>query len=468
MIQRERQFLLSIKFVTDVVLLLVIWICSYFIRFNLLADIMPPPHVPSIGKFLPLSVAVAVVWSAVFWWSGIYKPAETPSLTREVFRVIRSHFIAMIVFIVVTFFIAEYRPSRLVYGIFFVLSGIAIWLSRVIFRQIVVSLAKRGVVQTKVLIVGAGELGVELARRIRRHRELGKRIVGFLSDEAMPDDSRIDDYPVLGVVENVQQVCDEQQIDQVYVALPMHAAQRIDSVLRNLSGEMVDVKVLPDIVQYVALRGGVEEFEGLPIISLKVSPLFGWRKVGKRLFDVAFSLTALLFLSPIMLAIVAAIKLTSPGPIFYRQERMGLDGRNFDMLKFRSMHVDAESKTGPVWATKDDSRRTRLGTILRKTSMDELPQFINVLLGHMSVVGPRPERPVFIQKFRHEIPSYMLRHRAKAGITGWAQVNGWRGDTDLGKRIECDLYYIENWSFALDIKIILLTVWKGLVAKNAY
>ncbi|MDP8255677.1 MAG: undecaprenyl-phosphate glucose phosphotransferase [Candidatus Alcyoniella australis] len=468
MIRRERQFLLSIKFVSDLLLLVLLWIASYYIRFNLLAGVLPPPHVPRLDKFLPLTLAVALVWPAVFWWVNIYQPAETPSLTREVFRVLRAHILAMLLFIVVTFFIAEYRPSRVVYALFFALSGVMLWLSRVIFRQVLVTLTRRGVISSRVLIVGAGELGRELARRFGRHRELGKIIVGFITDEPLVEAQTGDGPPILGAIEDVQRVCDELHVDQVYVALPLHAAGRVDAVLKHLSGELVDVKIVPDIVQYITLRGGVEEFEGLPIISLKVSPLYGWRAVGKRLFDVAFALLTLAMISPLLLLIAVLIKLTSPGPVFYGQERMGLDGRTFAMLKFRSMGVNAEAQTGAVWAKKDDPRRTRFGALLRSTSLDELPQFINVLLGHMSVVGPRPERPVFIEKFRHEVPSYMLRHSVKAGITGWAQVNGWRGDTDLNKRIECDLYYIENWSFGLDLRIIFLTVWKGLIAKNAY
>ena len=231
---------------------------------------------------------------------------------------------------------------------------------------------------------------------------------------------------------------------------------------------MVDIQVIPDIYEFATIRGGIEEFDGLPIISLQDSPLYGWNMVIKRAADIAFSIIAITLTAPLVVLIAITIKLTSHGPVFYRQERMGLDGKIFQMLKFRSMWVDAEKESGAVWAKEDDPRRTWLGAFLRKTSIDELPQFFNVLKGDMSIVGPRPERPVFIEEFRKNIPKYMLRHKMKAGITGWAQVNGWRGDTDLKKRIEYDLYYIENWSFWFDLKIMWLTIWKGLVNKNAY
>jgi Undecaprenyl-phosphate glucose phosphotransferase len=237
----------------------------------------------------------------------------------------------------------------------------------------------------------------------------------------------------------------------------------------SLSEVMVTVSLIPDILSIPNLRSGVSYFFGYPVIHITDSPLNDtWNRIAKRSFDIIFSSFVLLFLSPAFLLIAILIKGTSSGPVFYCQERMGLDGNLFQMLKFRSMTENAEAKTGAVWAIPNDTRTTKIGAFLRKTSIDELPQFWNVLKGDMSVVGPRPERPVFIEKFKKEIPKYMLRHKMKAGITGWAQINGWRGNTSLIKRIEHDLYYIENWSLILDIKIVLLTILKGFVNKNAY
>src|SRR5204863_173639 len=209
-----------------------------------------------------------------------------------------------------------------------------------------------------------------------------------------------------------------------------------------------------------SLRGGVEEFETVPFIHLRESPLYGWNRVLKRSFDLVFGALALALAGPAMLAIAVALKLTSSGPVLFHQERMGVDGRRFRMLKFRTMQVDAEAKTGPIWARADDPRRTSLGSFLRRWSLDELPQFINVLRGEMSLVGPRPERPSFVEDFRRRVPGYMLRHKVKAGITGWAQINGWRGNTSIEKRIEYDLYYIERWSIGFDLTILMPTLWR--------
>jgi Undecaprenyl-phosphate glucose phosphotransferase len=239
-------------------------------------------------------------------------------------------------------------------------------------------------------------------------------------------------------------------------------------LLDSTSREMVDVKVVPDLLQVIALRARLEDLDGVPVINVNDVPLQGFNSVVKRVIDVIISTIALVLLSPVIGAIGALVRLTSPGPVFYRQERMGLDGKSFTIVKFRSMYDNAERDTGPVWTMRNDPRVTPFGRFLRRSNLDELPQLWNVLRGDMSIVGPRPERPHFVEQFKHRIPQYMLRHKVKAGLTGWAQVNGWRGNTPLEKRIEYDLYYIENWSVRLDLKIMWLTLVKGFFHKHAY
>jgi Undecaprenyl-phosphate glucose phosphotransferase len=238
-------------------------------------------------------------------------------------------------------------------------------------------------------------------------------------------------------------------------------------LIESTSREMVDVKVVPDLVQFLALRARLEDLDGVPIINIHDVPLQGINSVIKRAIDIVLSSAALVFLGLPGAFIAITIKLTSPGPVFYRQERMGLDGRPFTVYKFRSMRLDAEETTGPIWARDDDPRCTPVGRFLRRTDMDELPQIWNVFKGDMSIVGPRPERPFFVDQFKHRFPQYMLRHKVKAGITGWAQVNGWRGNTSLEKRIEFDLYYIENWSVSLDLKIMCMTLFRGILQRQA-
>ena len=274
--------------------------------------------------------------------------------------------------------------------------------------------------------------------------------------------------PVLGLYEELSRVIAEKKVSQLFIALPLEAHDKLEAVLSYLKSETVDVKVVPDLFKHMNIQSGVEELDGLPIVNLAESPLYGWNVVIKRVSDIVLSGFAILVTAPFMLLIACAVKLSSKGPVFYRQERMGLDQKVFSMLKFRSMPPGAEKQTGPVWASENDARRTGIGAFLRKTSLDELPQLFNVLKGDMSLVGPRPERPVFIEEFKDSIPHYMLRLKMKAGLTGWAQVNGWRGNTSLHQRIECDLYYIKNWSLGFDLKIIMMTLWKGWFHRHAY
>ena len=270
-------------------------------------------------------------------------------------------------------------------------------------------------------------------RRLRGHPEFGVRVVGFLDDHR-PVGERIEGKDVLGGCAAVMQVMTEQRVDQLFLALPMDAPDQVLKTLNAIEGELVDVKMVPDVLQFVTLRAAVEELEGLPVISLQQSPITGWSRLVKRGMDLGLATLGLVVLSPVLGLIALLVRLTSPGPVLYRQERMGLDGRSFGMYKFRSMRRDAEAESGPVWAPPGDERRTAVGGFLRRVALDELPQLWNVLVGDMSLVGPRPERPFFVDQFKTLIPQYMLRHKVKSGLTGWAQVNGLRGNTSLEKR----------------------------------
>jgi Undecaprenyl-phosphate glucose phosphotransferase len=296
---------------------------------------------------------------------------------------------------------------------------------------------------------------------------MGFETVGFL------DDFKTDVPDWLGTTDQISRILDEAEhspepIDYVYIALPMSASDKIRLIVNETSTRLAHVCLVPDLFQFDMMNGRVSDIGGLPVIHIVDETPYEFNRAVKRTIDIVFSGFALILLSPPLAVIAAAVKISSTGPVFYRQTRMGLNGKTFQMLKFRSMPVDTEKETGAVWAKKDEGRATRVGAFLRRTSLDELPQFINVLKGDMSIVGPRPERPVFIEEFRDQVPKYMLRHKMKAGITGWAQVNGWRGNTSISKRIEFDIYYIRHWSLRLDFKIMLMTIWKGFVSANAY
>jgi exopolysaccharide biosynthesis polyprenyl glycosylphosphotransferase len=274
--------------------------------------------------------------------------------------------------------------------------------------------------------------------------------------------------PILGQIGDLPALIDKHAIDEVIIGLPEASHEEILTIISLCERGKVSIKVYPDLFQIMAAQISIGDLGGLPLLTVRDVALRGWRLTLKRAMDLIGSAIGLVLLSPLMLLVAILIKMESPGPVFYTQVRMGLDAKPFWLIKFRSMRADAEAETGPVWATKDDPRRTRLGAFIRRFSIDELPQLINVLVGEMSLVGPRPERPVFVEQFKRSIPRYMDRHREKAGLTGWAQVNGLRGDTSIAERTKYDLWYIENWSLLLDLKIILKTIVNVFTSKNAY
>lgn len=467
MLKKHSQFFESLLFIADIIIIVASWLISYYLRFYS-GLVQIDKGIPPLKIYLFLIVPIILIWGFAFKAFGLYRPRRITSHLSEVFDIAKASIVSILVLIAVTFAYRQYEFSRLVFLFFGTINIIALSLQRWIFREVLRYLRKKGYNVRHAIIVGTGDLSKEILRRIEVHPEVGLKVAGMLSGRKDEVDTYISGTKVVGCYDDIGYIVREQGIDHIIIALQWEEHGSIRNILKDIDNEMVDIKVVPDVYEFITLRGGVEEFDGLPIVSLQDTPLYGWNIVIKRAFDIVFSLFAIIITAPLMIVISALIKLTSPGSVFYKQERMGIGGDTFQMLKFRSMRADAEKETGAIWAKENDPRRTRFGAFLRKTSLDELPQFFNVLKGDMSIVGPRPERPVFIEEFRKSIPRYMLRHKMKAGITGWAQVNGWRGDTDLKKRIEYDLYYIENWSFWFDLKIMWLTVWKGLISKNAY
>jgi Undecaprenyl-phosphate glucose phosphotransferase len=425
-----------------------------------------PLGVPPLAWYLFLLLPLLPLHAIALRVAGLYEYRHERTKADEAFLVMQAVSLATLFAVATTFFIRSYSYSRVVMLIFWALDVVAVYTVRLGIRDLVRAMRRHGRFVRRAVVVGAGPLGQEVVRRLRAHPEFGVRVVGYL-DDGLPVGERIEGREVLGGYAAVTQILAEHQADQLFVALPMEAHHELLKILNAIEGELVDVRVVPDILQFVTLRSVVEELEGLPVVSLAQSPITGWSRVAKRAMDIACAATGLFVLAPILGLISLAIRLGSPGPVLFRQERMGLDGRSFQMYKFRSMRDDAEAETGPVWASDGDARRTGLGRMLRRFSLDELPQLWNVLKGEMSLVGPRPERPYFVNQFKTLIPQYMLRHKVKSGMTGWAQVNGLRGNTSLEKRIEYDLYYIQNWSIALDVKIVLLTAYRAWQHRHA-
>jgi putative colanic acid biosynthesis UDP-glucose lipid carrier transferase len=325
-----------------------------------------------------------------------------------------------------------------------------------------------GLNEKRVVVIGAGELGEKLIETVQHAMWTGFRIVTIFDDNV--SDKTICGMTVQQTPENISAylALQKESIDEVWLALPLRCENRVKEILHELRHDMVNTRFVLDIFGMDLVNHSITDLAGFPVLNIRSTPMVGTNRFVKAIEDRVLASIILLLLSPLLVVLAIAVKISSPGPVFYRQKRVGWNGKEFEMLKFRSMPTDAEDKTGPVWAKAGEQRATKIGAFLRKTSLDELPQFINVLKGDMSIVGPRPERLVFVEQFKDQIPRYMQKHLVKAGITGWAQVNGWRGNTSLEKRIEYDLYYIEHWSFMFDLKIIFLTIFQGFINKNAY
>jgi Undecaprenyl-phosphate glucose phosphotransferase len=471
MLKKHSQLFLSVAFISDLIVISLSWILAYIIRFELRIGVVTEGEV-SFYQYLKLLPFIIIISAVVLRYLGLYLPKRGTSFVYELLNIIKTSTISVLLLIGITFFYRSYSYSRAVMVFFWMTSIFSLIFSRAMTRKTLRWLRRKGFDLKHVLIVGANNLGERVLEKIKENPWTGFKVVGFIK-ESSPENhifnqGNVNGIEILGSIKNINDVIKERGIDQIFIALPLDAHRDIEKVLRSLEEEVVDIRVIPDFFQFMSLNASIEDFDGLPMINLLETPLYGWNRVIKRVADIIFSLLILAIFSPLMVIITILIKLTSPGPVFYKQKRLGLGGEVFEMLKFRSMKMDAEKDTGPVWAEKDDKRVTPVGRFLRMFSIDELPQFINVLKGDMSIVGPRPERPFFIEEFKRKIPKYMLRHKMKAGITGWAQVNGWRGKTSLEKRLEYDLYYIENWSLTFDLKIMWLTFWKGLINKSAY
>ena len=462
MLKAHSRLFEQLAFVADLALLVVCWVGAYALRFHVFGHGDIPPFRDYALQLLP----ILIVWGLAFRAFDLYRPHRLASHLAEWFDIAKASTLGVLVLIaLMTFAFRSYEYSRVVIVTFWAVSIVGASLSRAVFREVLRVARRHGYNLRHAVLVGGGEPAAEVLRVLRRRPDTGIRLLGLLSDKRDGEGLAL---PWLGGVEEIRAVLTSRPVDIVIIALPHVDYARLGAVLNEIGDEPVTIHFVPDLFSLASLRGGVEEFESVPFIHLRESPLYGWNRVLKRAVDVGLGALALGLALPVMAAITAAIAATSGRPVLYRQERMGLDGRRFWMLKFRTMPLDAEAATGPQWATPDDPRRTHLGAWLRRFSLDELPQLFNVLRGDMSLVGPRPERPSFVEEFRRRVPGYMLRHKVKAGITGWAQIHGWRGNTSIEKRIEYDLYYIERWSLRFDLSILLQTLWLGFRNRNAY
>jgi Undecaprenyl-phosphate glucose phosphotransferase len=466
---RNSQSLSVLIIVSDLLMAAIAWALAYLLRFHTTLHV--PLGIPAVGLYLKIIPFVLVIWLFAALATGLIKRSGRHSNPLiEAFDLIPTSAIALLLLISFTYFYEEYRYSRITLILFGVLQPISILVGRYLVR-VGYRWYQNKQDPRQLLIIARGYGLLQALTVLRGMDPLIKPAVVLPGDDDKTQDVEISRERGLAVLEEPKdwiQFFLDSPTHSLLVALPQNYSSFIDNHLEAISHQVAEIKILPDIARFTKLNPGIELIEGLPLISVHESPLAGSNLLAKRLMDMFGAAVALIIFSPIMIAVAAMIRFTSKGPVFYQQERMGLDGSSFQCLKFRSMPVDVEKHTGAVWAQAGDNRATPVGNFIRRTSLDELPQFINVLMGDMSLVGPRPERPIFVKQFRQEISGYMLRHKVKTGMTGWAQVNGWRGSTSIEKRIECDLYYIQNWSLWLDIKILFMTIDEVLRGKNAY
>ena len=452
-----------ITLVADGALLYGGFVAAYFVR--LYADpltslhlLAVPPLIFSWEDYLNLILPIIVVWLCIFLFSGLYHLEKTRELGAEIRLLFSALNTGVVVYVIVTFFRGEQLFSRLIIIYAWVLCLLLIGVGRIVLRAVRKYLRRFGFGIKNILVIGTDPTAEQLLEGFRQRDIWNYRIVGVVPTKQLKQ-KKLCGFPVIGSLQSIEELVKKNDIGEVILTLSSLDQEAVLQIITTCKEHDIRFTFVPDMLQLLSSYNTTAMINGLPLISIRKTPLQGYNLGLKRSFDLAVSLLITILISPILLIITTLVKLTSPGPIFIRQERIGLDGMVFQTYKFRSMTKDAHGKGGRFWTVKDDPRITPVGKYLRKFNLDELPQLFNVLSGEMSLVGPRPEQPRFVEEFKKQIPRYMDRHGVKAGMTGWAQVNGWRGDTSIEERVRYDIYYLENWSIWFDIRILFKTLW---------
>ncbi len=404
----------------------------------------------------------------LYYSFNMYTSKRTARRKYEVYGILKANTVGILLFLVVLYVVNQPNFSRTMIVIFYGVNIVLSTLSRQILRNLLQYFRRKGYNLKYILLVGYSRAAEEYVTRINANPQWGYVIRGIL-DDRIPRGTLYKGVKVLGLIDNLTIILPENRLDEIAITLALQDYGRLEEIVDLCEKSGVHTKFIPDYNSLIPSRPYTEDLMGLPVINIRYVPLtntLNW--VTKRFVDIVGSAAGLVLISPIMLLTALAVKLSSPGPIIFKQERIGLHNKPFWMYKFRTMEIQKESAEKRAWTVKDDPRVTKIGKFLRRTSLDEFPQLYNILRGDMSLVGPRPERPLFVEKFREEIPRYMIKHQVRPGLTGWAQINGYRGDTSIRKRIDYDIFYIENWTMGLDIKILFLTIFKGFINKNAY
>lgn len=467
MIKENQKLLNRLQVLLDGVMIVVSYMLAWYIRFRT-GIFEQDPWTLTLGEYMRLLVLIVPGFLILYYAFRLYEPKRVLGRRLEAWRVIQANVLGVMILTLLLYLVRQFDISRTMLFVFACVDIFMGVLERNIVRYVLRRIRKNGHNLKHIILVGYSRAAEQYIDRIMVNPEWGYYVRGIL-DDTMPHGMEYRGIKVLGKIDNLNIILPQNRLDEIVITLGLSEYHKLERIVGMCEKSGVHTKFIPDYNNIIPTKPYTEDIQGIPVINIRHVPLnntLNW--IVKRAMDIFGSLFAIVLFSPVMLIVALTIKITDPGPLIFKQERIGLKNKPFYMYKFRSMIMQKESDEEKGWTRKDDPRVTPIGHFIRKTSIDELPQLFNILKGDMSLVGPRPERPQFVEKFKEEIPRYMIKHQVRPGLTGWAQVNGYRGDTSIRGRIECDLYYIENWTLGFDLKIIILTFFKGFVNKNAY
>ena len=469
MIKDNQKYFNALQRVLDALMIAASYVFAWYLKFaSPFAHIEPGTGMLSMESYFFAMVFIVPGYMILYSLCNLYTSKRVSRVKSEFYNIVKANTVGLILFLGVLYIVRQHDFSRAMIFIFYGLNIVLSTLSRSVVRRILRDFRKKGYNLKHILLVGYSRSAEAYIDRIMANPQWGYHVCGIL-DDRIPRGTTYKGVKVLGDIDNLDIILPENKLDEIAVTLALDDYDRLEEIVGRCEKAGVHTKFIPDYNRVIPSRPYTEDLQGLPVINIRYVPLtntVNW--IMKRLVDIFGSIAAIILASPFMLLSVILIKVTSPGPVIFKQERIGLHNKPFQMYKFRTMEVQKPSTEAVKWTVRNDPRVTRVGRVLRKTSIDELPQLFNILKGDMSLVGPRPERPLFVEKFKEEIPRYMVKHQVRPGLTGWAQINGYRGDTSIRKRIEYDLYYIENWTLGFDFKILFLTFFKVFINKNAY
>ncbi|MCI9327582.1 MAG: undecaprenyl-phosphate glucose phosphotransferase [Lachnospiraceae bacterium] len=469
MIKDNQKYFNRLHLLADAVIVALSYMFAWYIKFcTIFADTEPGAGALDMGTYFSFLYFVVPEYIILYYFFNLYAPKRATRRKYEFAGIIKANTVGIVFFIVFLYFIKQQYFSRFMMGAFYVINITFTTIYRTLIRNLLLYFRKKGYNLKYMLLIGYSRAAEEYITRINANPQWGYVVRGIL-DDRIPSGTLYKGVKVVGRIENIKYILPENNLDEIAITLALKDYDHLEAIVDLCEKSGVHTKFIPDYNSLVPSHPYTEDLMGLPVINIRYVPLtntLNW--VGKRAIDLVGSLFGIVLLSPVMLLVALVVKCSSQGPVIFKQERVGLHNKTFNMYKFRTMEMQKPSTEEQAWTVRDDPRVTKVGRFLRRTSIDELPQLFNILMGEMSLVGPRPERPQFVEKFKEEIPRYMIKHQVRPGLTGWAQINGYRGDTSIRRRIEYDLFYIENWTMSMDFKIMFLTIFKGFINKNAY